>query len=225
MSGSTITSILAVGDCNTLGAGEFRNDGYPERLADLTGAAVKNCGFTMSTTREGIHLLEDNLQPGHGLVIIQFGLVDSYATFRYSPYVLYYPDNPWRKQLRSLVKKFKKTCRQSGLNERFGEVEVVPEAEYEQNLLRMVDRCGGRIVILPETIPHHDQKRNGAIQRYNRILERIASTREICLFLPLYQQFAGNMENYYSDNTHANGVGHRFIAGRIADLISGRSQL
>ena len=82
MSGSAITTILAVGDCNTLGAGEFRNNGYPERLADLTGATVKNCGFTMSTTREGLHLLGDNLEPGHGCVIIQFGLVDSYATFR-----------------------------------------------------------------------------------------------------------------------------------------------
>ena len=144
MVGRPLKSILAVGDCNTLGAGEFRNNGYPERVGELLGVSVKNCGYTMSTTREGVYLLEDNLEEQHDCVIIQFGLVDSYATFRYSPYVLYFPDNPLRKQLRSLVKKYKKICRRRGLNEKFGEVPVVPAAEYERNLRRMV---GGKLVI------------------------------------------------------------------------------
>lgn len=224
MRGSDITSILAVGDCNTLGAGEFRNRAYPERVAAQTGARVKNCGYTMSTTREGLYLLEDNIEPDHDCVVIQFGLVDSYATFRYSPYVLYYPDNPFRKQLRSIVKKFKKTCRKNGLNKRFGEVPVVPESEYEENLRRMVDRCSEKLVILPETIPNHEDKRNPAIRRYNTIIEKVASEKDTCFFLPVYDRFARNMQGFYSDGTHANGAGYDYIAGRIKKLITGFSQ-
>ncbi len=173
----------------------------------------------MSTTREGIHLLKDNLRKEHDLVIIQFGLVDSYSTFKYAPYVNYYPDNVFRKQLRSIVKKYKKSCRKLGLNRKYGEVPVVPAEEYEQNIRCMVRICKGKNVILPETIPNLQEKRNRAIGEYNAILKTIASVEENCTLLPLYDAFSRNMADYYQDGTHANAEGYDYIARRIVDLL------
>jgi len=94
-----ITKLLAIGDCNTLGAGELEAFSYPERLANLCNAQVINCGLTMSTSREGVAILKDNISDDIDCILIQFGLVDAYNTFRYAPYVPYYPDNIIRKQL------------------------------------------------------------------------------------------------------------------------------
>lgn len=115
-----MNGLLAIGDCNTLGTDKLKGSSYPELIGRILGCPVRNCGFTMSTSREGLCLLRDNLSKDFDWITIQFGLVDSYCTFRYSPYILYYPDNFIRKQLRSLVKKYKKTCKKLRLQEALG---------------------------------------------------------------------------------------------------------
>lgn len=207
--------ILAIGDCNTRGLDQYRGKSYPERVAEQFGCTVKNSGFTMSTTREGIHLIRDNLTLEYDVVCIQFGLVDSYMTFRHAPYILYYPDNFLRKTFRNILKKYKKTCRQIGLNRRLGEINVVPEEEFERNIREMIASCGDSIVILPETIPHHDSRRNPWIQRYNAILHKVAHDYQSCHVVKAYDEFAMNLNNYYADTTHMNSAGYAVMTDRI----------
>ena len=209
--------ILAVGDCNTKGIRQYVGKSYPELVAKNFSCPVKNCGFTMSTTREGISLLQDNLTAEIDVVFIQFGLVDSYTTFRYAPYVLYYPDSFWRKMYRNVIKKYKKTCRKIGLHEKIGKCNVVSEEEYESNIREMITRCGSRGVFLPETIPHHDSSRNRRIMRYNEILKDIADDFQGCHLVRAYDEFSMNMETYYHDATHMNGAGHTALSKRITE--------
>ena len=207
--------IVAVGDCNTLGARELEYQSYPEIIGELVGAEVINLGHTMATSREGISLLQDRLEDGNSLVVIQFGLVDSYLTFKYSPYVLYYPDNILRKQLRSLTKKYKKICRKVGLNKRLGEISVVPIDEYESNIRKMIEIALPRTIFLLDTIPNKQQYRNSEIQRYNSCLDIICRDFPQCSKIDLYAKFHQRFDNYYMDETHANEAGYKFIAGEI----------
>ena len=214
-----VTKIKAVGDCNTLGANALEYKSYPERIGERLGVEVVNLGHTMATTREGVLKLRD-LVGEADCVIIQFGLVDSYRTFRYSPYVLYYPDNPLRKQLRSLTKKFKKTCRRLGLNGLLGEVNVVDSGEYESNLRKMVEIAQPRLTLLLETIPNHQLERNSEIQRYNSILDAICADYDNCYKVDLYTHFKNNMDQFYQDLTHCNSAGCEYIAAMVAQKIA-----
>lgn len=211
-----IKKIVAVGDCNTLGAGPNHKSSYPERVGAALGAAVCNTGFTMSTTREGIHLLSDHINDAD-CVMIQFGLVDSYKTFKYSPYFLYYPDNPARRLLRSVAKKYKKICRKKGLNRSIGEVNVVPVEEYEKNLRQMVKLCGSRLVLLIDTVPNKELQRNGEIQKYNSVLEKVAADYSNCLRVELYDIFEDNLGKFYMDSTHCNAAGYDVIAAKVIE--------
>ncbi len=213
-------TLLALGDCNTLGVGDLRDNAYPERLGRQLGRLVKNRGWTMATTREGLNLARDNLQPDVDILLIQYGLVDSYTTFRYAPYVLYYPDNPLRKQYRSLVKKYRKVCRRWGLYERFGSREVVGPREYEANLEAIIRLAGSARVVLVETVPHLRQERNANIRRYNDILTDIAARRPNVIKVDLFNLFLTGKEMYYLDETHCNATGHELIARRIAGALS-----
>ena len=64
----------------------------------------------MSTIREGTKYFRRYVSDETSILCIQYGLVDAWRSFRYAPYVLYYPDNPARRVARKLVKKFKKLC-------------------------------------------------------------------------------------------------------------------
>lgn len=181
-----------------------------------------NRGYTMSTSREGIHLLEKALAPEHDCVILQFGVVDSHMTFRYAPYILYFPDNPLRKTLRNIVKKYKKMARNSGLNKRLGEARVVSVHEYRANFQTMIERCGDRLVIIPESIPQHESYRNSGIQEYNRILEEVSVPKENCLYIKLFDDFLSNLDHFYLDQGHPNETGYQLIADKILAALKHR---
>ena len=212
-------TMLALGDCNTLGVGKLHQNGYPRRAAARLGMHLRNCAWTMATTREGINLLQDHMSPEVEIVLIQFGLVDSYLTFRFAPYVLYYPDNPLRKQYRSLVKSYKKFCRRRGLHRLFGSCEVVEPEEYERNLETMIATAGSARVLLLETIPHHQQRRNHNIRRYNEILATIARRHRRVDRIALYDRFTSDMERLYLDETHCNAAGHELIARCVVEAL------
>ena len=160
-------------------------------------------------------MLKDSDRDEFDCIFIQFGLKDAYTTFKYSPNILYYPDNFLRKQLRSIVKKYKKTCRKIGLNALLGEVNVVPEPEYRANVLQMVRHCEKKQVVLPEIIPHQETFRNPFIRRYNRVLEEIAGSFDNCLLIRLYDDFLQKIPEFYLDTGHPNEHGYRFIAAKI----------
>jgi len=127
-------TLLALGDCNTLGVGALEHDTFVERFARHVGLEPVNLGYTMSTTREALRMFDERFGDDVAVLLIQYGLVDSWLTFKYSPYVLYYPDNPLRKYLRKAVKSLKKTARRVGLNRLIGERPVVPIPRYRRQL-------------------------------------------------------------------------------------------
>ena len=214
-----MNGILAVGDCITLGVEQCLGDSYPEKVAKRLDVPVRNRGYTMSTSREGLALLNDNLSEDYDCIFLQFGLADAYYSFRYAPYIPYYPDHFFRKQLRSIVKKYKKICRNTGLSKRLGELQVVPEAEYSANFLHMIEQCKDRIVIIPETIPHHETHRNEALQRYNTLLKTITDKKPNCHLINLFDDFLPHFSDFYLDKGHPNDPGYQFIAYKILKYI------
>lgn len=212
-----MSKILALGDCNTLGAGEFKYQSYPERFAKYINASIKNCGYTMSTTREMLYFAKENIEDAD-IVFIQYGLVDSWKTFKYSPYVLYYPDNIRRKYYRKLVKKYKKICKTIGLNRIFGTENVVPDREYRDNIESLVKQYPNKLFILIDTIPNMALWRNKEIIRYNKILEDISIENENAFYLKIYDFFLENFDFYYLDKTHLNEKGYEFILSQLVTL-------
>jgi len=214
-----MNGILAVGDCITLGVEQCLGNSYPEKVAKRLDVPVRNRGYTMSTSREGLALLNDNLSEDYDCIFLQFGLADAYYSFRYAPYIPYYPDHFFRKQLRSIVKKYKKICRNMGLSNRLGELQVVPEAEYSANFLHMIEQCKDRIVIIPETIPHHETHRNEALQQYNTLLKTITDTKPNCHLITLFDDFLPHFSDFYLDKGHPNDPGYQFIADKILNYM------
>lgn len=210
-------TVLALGDCNILGDIYFKNNSYPERFAKSINANIKNCGYTMSTTREMQYFVKENIQDAD-IVLIQYGLVDSWKTFKYSPYVLYYPDNIFRKYYRKLVKKYKKVCKAIGLNNLLGVENVVPDKQYKSNIDLLINSYPDKLFILIDTIPNKDISRNEEIVRYNKILEDISDRHKNVLYLKIYDVFLNSFDTYYLDKTHINDNGYKFILQRLLEL-------
>jgi lysophospholipase L1-like esterase len=214
--------ILFLGDCNTRGTPDIEGQAYPEKVAQALGTSIKNCGHTMTTTREGWHYFERFYDENVSLVVLQYGLVDAWRTFKHAPYVLYYPDHPLRKIGRKLVKKYKKLCQKFGLNERFGVTNVVPLDKYRATIGCIAERIAPKPLILLETVPNHDLSRNDEIRRYNAELQNIASQHDNVRLLKLYDEFLPflNRDNaMYSDPTHLSVAGHQRVADKLAQLI------
>jgi len=215
-----MTEILALGDCNLLGDTKYQQNAYPERFAKLIGKRVYNAGYTMSTTREMLYFFEEYFSNECNIVLIQYGLVDSWKTFRYAPYVLYYPDNPFRKIARKIVKKYKKLARKYGLNRLFGTKYVVSPKEYKANIEKVIQKASDCMVILIDAIPNKQQFRNKEIIYYNEILSNIAKQYENCFKLDIYDDFLDNMEHFYLDDTHMNDKGYQFVTNKLFALYS-----
>jgi len=211
--------LLSLGDCNTLGVKECQGSAYPERFARLLGADVCNCGFTMSTLREAKYFFRDHYDEAVNIVTIQFGLVDSWETFIYSPYVLYYPDNPFRKLARKLAKKYKKVCRQLGLNKRFVTAPVVSPERFARSLSEIIAACRPDTrILLIEAVPNHEDFRNPAIRKYNGLLKEAAASDPRCRLVETYELFAERKDSLYADPTHINAEGHELIAQKLFAL-------
>jgi lysophospholipase L1-like esterase len=171
----------------------------------------------MCTSREGKALLRDNLSDAYDCVILQFGIADAYTTIKYAPYISYYPDNPLRKAVRNVVKKYKKLCRNYGLHDRFGETNIISETEYRANYQYMIELCGDRQVVLPETIPHLDTFRNPHIKRYNAAIEALSAAYANCHVIEIFDDFLAQPAALYQDKGHPNDAGYAHITRVFAD--------
>lgn len=210
-------NILALGDCNTQGDTHYKNNSFPEKFAEKINAKVQNCGYTMSTTIEMQHFAKEYLSDAD-IILIQYGLVDSWKTFKYAPYVLYYPENFLRKIARKFTKKYKKIARKCGLNKTLGENNVVPIEQYKTNIENIITDNSNKTFILIDTVPNKDISRNDEIEKYNRALKEISNRHKNVYHLKLFEIFMDKMDEYYLDNTHINGRGYDAIANLLLEL-------
>lgn len=209
-----MSDILALGDCNTLGVKYLKGNAYPEMFAKALDKTVDNCGFTMSTTHEMLYFFEDFKEEDTEIVLIQYGLVDSWKTFKYAPYVLYYPEHKIRKIFRKIVKKYKKIAKKTGLNKLLGVSNVVSLEAYENNLKTILEKTRNNIVLLIDTIPNLDIPRNSEIVRYNQVLSQLSKQYDHVHYVEVYDNFLDKPE-YYLDNTHMSEQGHGMISQKL----------
>jgi len=213
-----MANILALGDCNISGDVKFEGNAYPERFAELIDKSLKNAGYTMSTTREMQYFFEDFYSEDTEIIFIQYGLVDSWVTFKYAPYVLYYPDYPLRKIFRKIVKKYKKIAKSLKLNDLLGSNHVVEIQEYEKNIKKILQTTTDKRVILIDTVPSLQLFRNSAIEQYNSVLKKLAEKYDHCYKLDIYDDFLENLDTYYVDDTHINDIGYDVITKKLFAL-------
>lgn len=212
-----MSEILALGDCNTLGTKYLVDNAYPERFAKALNKTVDNCGFTMATSNEMLHFFQDFKEKKTEIILIQYGLVDSWKTFKYAPYVLYYPDNTIRKIFRKVVKKYKKTAKKIGLNRLLGVSNVVEIESYQSHIESVIQRSQNCRNFLISTIPNLDTTRNIEIIRYNEVLSQLSAKYTHVYYVDVYNDFADHPE-YYLDNTHMNEDGYDFIAKKLRSV-------
>ena len=217
--------VLAVGDCNTHGieeppAGNTILDKYCRRLAEL-GIATEsqNLGFGMGCTREGVQLMRLDAKPAD-IVLINFGLVDTWRTSIPSFYVPYYPEYRSRKLLRKLLKYVKRRLR-SPLARRLVSVgPVVPPDEYAANIREMIDlarRQNPMVQVLLWGSPpvQHDPERNVALDTYNRILASVAAETESLYVDTTKVVDAIAADEAYLDDVHLNEAATQAIADAL----------
>lgn len=211
---------LAFGDCNTEGFRTLEGPVWAKRVADAMELEFKNCGHTMSTTRELLQYAAVFPPSEYALVFIQYGLVDSWLTFRGAPYVLYYPDNPRRKLARKLVKKLKKWARSLQLQKRLGAVEQVPLEEYIENLRAVLKSAPGSQFVLVATAPNRDTPRNPRILRYNSALSNLADEEHNAIYVDAWDELWSNLDAcLMDDGTHLTSRGHRVVAGCVQNAL------
>lgn len=210
--------ILALGDCNTRGVHESYNNSYPEMLAKELNAEVKNLGHTMATTREAIELFNEVKDEYFDIVLISFGLTDSWKTFNGAPYVLYYPDNILRKILRKIVKKYKKIGKKLNFLKYFGEKSVVPENEYLENLQIIISQLEHSLIVVLDTLPKEEEYRNVSIKEYNLLLDKLLIYKNV-VHIDLYDYFDKHRE-LYLDKTHLNYEGYKYICQKIISTLN-----
>lgn len=211
--------LVAYGDCNTLGFGQEKGNGFPEQVASALGYSVSNLGHTMSTTRELLNYAKDFPPSKYDIALIQYGLVDSWLTFKFSPYVLYYPDSPIRKLQRKVVKKIKKYARIFQIKRWLGETEVVPLPEYIANIKHVVIGAPKTQFVLIGTAPHTSPERNPRIIRYNEALSKLALEHKNCIYVDAYEEILGKMDTLFSDNTHFNDEGLKIVSRCVLNAL------
>ena len=211
---------IAYGDCNTEGLKGECFPLWPQIVCESEALELTNCGHTMSTTRE---LLEYNRAfpaSQYAVAFVQYGLVDSWLTFRGAPYVLYYPDFPLRKLARKLVKKLKKLARVWQLQKRLGAVEQVPLSEYTDNLHKVIASAPQTRFVLVATAPNLDEPRNPRIKIYNEALARIAETYDHVMYVDIYEDIWRHRDlTLMEDGTHLTAMGHERIAAKIISVL------
>ncbi len=215
-----------MGDCNTWGItnppiGNTILDKFCSQLTTNGNAiASQNIGFGMGCTREGVELVRRKAKPAD-VVLINFGLVDTWITSIPEIYVPYYPDTFMRKRCRKLLKFVKRCLRSPWLKKWIPRGPVVPIEEYDQNLRAMIAR-------VRDTTPHatvllwgsppvqEDPERNANLDRYNQRLKQIAgATNSLYVSTDdLVNQLS--KEAAYLDEVHLNEDATQAIAARLA---------
>lgn len=225
--------VLAVGDCNTCGIvvpaiGNTILDKLCRQLERAGYQTVgQNLGYGMATSREGLERIRREARPAD-LVLINFGLVDTWITSIPKIYVPYYPDSVVRKRVRKLLKFVKRRLRAPWLRKLIPTGPVVPLEEYRQNMQQMIALAKSMnpadMVLLWGSPPvQHDPSRNENLRRYNQVLKTSAnqtgavyvSTFEIIEALHSSEAYLDDVHlNERATERIANAMYEAFIASR-----------
>ena len=209
---------VALGDCNTVGEISNMGNAYPERVALQQDWALENYGYTMSTTREGLQFFNLKDVANTDILSIQYGLVDSWLTFKGSPFVLYYPDSPWRRLLRKIVKKIKKYARKIHWHSLVGQANVVPVQEYKKNIAYMIEQTQAKYILLLDIAPNKDMSREPQTVIYNQALHDLADGKRV-LHISYYDELKQNLDFYYDDSTHLSSQGQQVVTEAVLAAI------
>ena len=211
------STLLALGDCNTLGVGSCLGSSYPEMIGRSLNAKVINMGTTMSTTREGSTIAAElsGLKPNY--VCVQYGLVDSWITIKSLPYIPYYPDTFINKISRKFIKKIRKLLRN---NKYLKKDNVVESIEYQKNLEKIADVFSDSQIFFIETAPNSDLTRVRYIKEYNLAMRNVADSKSNVHFVSIYDELEklGSL-SLQKDGTHLTIMSYELIASKIMRLI------
>lgn len=220
--------VLAVGDCNTYGILEppIGNTILDKFCLELSNAGFEthsqNLGCGMATTREGIQRMKLDANAAD-VVLINFGLVDTWITSIPKCYVLYYPETWLRKRLRKLLKFVKRRLRSPLLRKFVSVGPVIAPEEFAENLRTMISLARdntphAKILLWGSPPVQNDRERNENLERYNRILADVAVETE-----SLYVETASLVRQLpaseaYLDLVHLNEVATAKIAQKLASV-------
>ena len=223
---SSLTRVLAVGDCNTYGIHEppIGNTILDKfcRCLEQAGhpASGQNLGFGMATSREGIALMAARAEQAD-ILLLKFGLGDSWISSLPSIYVPYFPDSRSRKIWRKILKFTKRRLRSRLLRYIVPSGPVVPLAEYRENIERIIALAryanpSIRIILWGSPPVQNDERRNAQLLRYNAELHDIA-TRKGALYIPTKPIIDSlNSAEAFLDNVHLNEAATTSIAAEMA---------
>jgi len=224
----SVMRVLAVGDCNTCGitvppVGSTILDKFCEHLEGGGYATERqNLGVSMATSREGVERMRRDAKPAD-VVIINFGLVDTWITSIPKFYVCYYPDTPLRKRMRKLLKFVKRRLRSPWLRALIPTGHVVSIDEYARNIGAMIAVARANnprtTVLLWGSPPvQRDPARNANLSRYNGCLEDLAKETGASYLptAPIIDSLA--VQQAYIDAVHLSEGATGAIAAQLANV-------
>lgn len=223
--------LQAFGDCNTEGSeklppGECVPTKLQQQLTELGfDVSLENHGGTMNCSREGLSRSQDN-NTAADLVLINYGLVDSWHTSLPQLYVPYYPNGPLSKWGRKVLKSLKRRLRSPWIRKILPVGPVVTLEEFRQNITSIISDVRQRnqesVIILWSTVPvRDDAARNLLIADYNRCLQSLANEHD-CEYFAV-EPLILNRDELYLDNVHMNGDGASVVARQVIQALRNHS--
>lgn len=218
--------MLAVGDCNTWGItnppiGNTILDKFCRHLeADGCLTSSQNLGYGMATSREGVPLVRRKAKPAD-VVLINFGLVDTWVTSIPKIYIPYYPDSFLRKRLRKLLKFVKRRLRSPWLRRFVPAGHVVPIEEYAENIRAMISlvrtqKPDAAVLLWGSPPVQNDPARNANLEHYNKRLDRIARETDSLFISTANLVNKLSSDDAYLDAVHLNESATEAIAAQLA---------
>ena len=215
--------VLALGDCNTCGS-DSRPTIVDQTVRQLRIAGVAceatNWGHTMTTTREGLaRVLRD--RPPADVVLLNYGLVDSWVTTVPWLYVPYFPDTPLRRAARKLLKFAKRRLRSPWVRRWVPRGEVVALDEFDRNLREIIAALrhanpSVELVLWATSAVQGNSGRNANIGRYNARMASIAAAVD-CTFINTATVLASlPADRGCVDAVHLSGESAQLLGAAVA---------
>lgn len=117
-----------------------------------------------------------------------------------------------------MSKKIKKYVRKLHWHKVVGSVNVVPINEYKSNIQYIIDNSKAKYILLIDTYPNRDKKREPQALKYNKVLEDLSDGKRV-LYVPNYQILNEDLEQNYDDSTHMSSKGQQIVADAVLEAL------